>query len=192
MKQQLLKGFRKLEDIVTVINGILLIGIVILIVVQVACRKAGISLAGTEELARFSYVVYTFLAWPIACLYGSNIAITMFLDKWSGRVRVVVLVVFQIIMTAFSVVAAYSAFLQMQNQVGVLAPSNDWFHMEWLYAVVFVCLVLCALFNIVRAIFLITGDMVYVTQDQINEQILEEGKSALEEMEKWDKKEGEE
>ena len=69
MKQQLLKGFRKLEDIVTVINGILLIGIVILIVVQVACRKAGISLAGTEELARFSYVVYTFLAWPIACLY---------------------------------------------------------------------------------------------------------------------------
>ncbi|SFP61861.1 TRAP-type C4-dicarboxylate transport system, small permease component [Oscillibacter sp. PC13] len=183
MRQHLKSGFRKLERAVTIVNGALLVGITLLIIIQVVARKAGISLAGTEELARFSYVIYTFLAWPIACLYGSNISITMLLDKWKKKVRLMLLVLFQLIMAGFSMVAAYSAFLQMKNQMGVLAPSNDWFHMNWLYAVVFICLLLCALFSLVRAIFLVTGDMVYVTQDEQNEKILEEGKKQFEELE---------
>ena len=113
MKQKLLNGFQRLEKAVMVINGILLILIVALIVVQVVARKAGISLAGTEELARFSYVVYTFLAWPIACLYGSNISITMVLDKWPKKIRLWILVVFQMIMAGFCALASYSAYLQM-------------------------------------------------------------------------------
>lgn len=191
MKQKLLNGFQRLEKAVMVINGILLILIVALIVVQVVARKAGISLAGTEELARFSYVVYTFLAWPIACLYGSNISITMVLDKWPKKIRLWILVVFQMIMAGFCALASYSAYLQMQNQVGVLAPSNDWFHMEWLYAVVFICLILCTLFNLIRGVFLATGDMVHVTQDELNEQILAEGKMAFEEELSLCEKEGE-
>jgi len=180
MKQSLLKSFDKLEKAVTLINGILLIGIVLLISVQVVARKLGVSLAGTEELARFSYVVYTFLAWPLACLYGTNISITMFLDRLNKKLRLVVLIIFQVLMAAFSGLAAYSAFMQMKNQWGVLAPSNDWFQMQWLYAVVFVCLILCTLFNIVRGIFLATGDMVHETQDEINERILAEDKLTFE------------
>lgn len=180
MKQSLLKSFEKLEKAVTLINGVLLIGIVLLIVIQVVARKLGVSLAGTEELARFSYVVYTFLAWPLACLYGTNISITMFLDKLNKKLRLIVLIAFQGLMAAFSGLAAYSAYLQMQNQWGVLAPSNDWFQMQWLYAVVFACLILCALFNIVRGIFLATGDMIHETQDEINEKILAEDKAAFE------------
>jgi len=181
MKQAMLKGFEKLEKAVMVINGILLVGIVALIVIQVVARKSGISLAGTEELARFSYVIYTFLAWPLACLYGSNISITMFLDKLPSKVRLVVLIIFQVIMAFFTGLASYSAYIQMKNQWGVLAPSNDWFQMQWLYAVVLVCLIVCTLFNLVRAVFLATGDMVHMTQDEINEQILAEGKAAFEE-----------
>jgi len=177
----MLKGFEKLEKAVMVINGILLVGIVALIVIQVVARKSGISLAGTEELARFSYVIYTFLAWPLACLYGSNISITMFLDKLPSKVRLVVLIIFQVIMAFFTGLASYSAYIQMRNQWGVLAPSNDWFQMQWLYAVVLVCLIVCTLFNLVRAVFLATGDMVHVTQDELNEQILAEGKAAFEE-----------
>jgi len=181
MKQAMLKGFEKLEKAVMVINGILLVGIVALIVIQVVARKSGISLAGTEELARFSYVIYTFLAWPLACLYGSNISITMFLDKLPSKARLVVLIIFQVIMAFFTGLASYSAYIQMKNQWGVLAPSNDWFQMQWLYAVVLVCLIVCTLFNLVRAVFLATGDMVHVTQDELNEQILAEGKAAFEE-----------
>jgi len=177
----MLKGFEKLEKAVMVINGILLVGIVALIVIQVVARKSGISLAGTEELARFSYVIYTFLAWPLACLYGSNISITMFLDKLPSKARLVVLIIFQVIMAFFTGLASYSAYIQMKNQWGVLAPSNDWFQMQWLYAVVLVCLIVCTLFNLVRAVFLATGDMVHVTQDELNEQILAEGKAAFEE-----------
>lgn len=183
MKEKLFTGFRKLEKLVTVINGALLILITLLILVQVVVRKLGISLAGTEEMARFSYVIYTFLAWPIACLYGSNISITMLLDKLPQKVRLGVLVFFQVAMAVFSGIAAKSAFLQMKNQRGVLAPSNDWFHMDWLYLIVFVCLILCVIFNLFRAVFLITGDMECKTQDEINEELIENSKKIMEEME---------
>lgn len=181
MKETLMRAFRRLEQAVSVINGVLLVGITLIIIVQIVARKAGISIAGTEELARFSYVIYTFLAWPIACLYGTNISITMVLDKWSKPVRRWILIIFQIVMAAFSGLAAYSTYLQYINQRGVLAPSNDWFHMDWLYTVVFVCMILCTLFCLVRGIFLFTGDMTYETQDEHNERILEEGKKAFEE-----------
>ena len=183
MKEKLFAGFRKLEKLVTIINGVLLIFITLIILVQVVVRKLGISLAGTEELARFSYVIYTFLAWPIACLYGSNISITLLLDKLPKKFRLWVLVFFQVAMAFFSGIAAKSAWLQMKNQKGVLAPSNDWFHMEWLYIVVFVCLVLCVLFNLFRAVFLVTGDMECKTQDEINEELIENSKKLMEEME---------
>ena len=183
MKEKLFAGFRKLEKLVTVINGALLIFITFIIVVQVVARKLSISLAGTEELARFSYVIYTFLAWPIACLYGTNISITMVLDKWPKKVRLWILVFYQILMAGFSGIVARSAFLQMKNQRGVLAPSNDWFHMDWLYTIVFVCMILCGIFNLFRAIFLITGDMDIKTQDEINEELIEENKKKYEELE---------
>ena len=183
MKEKLFSGFRKLERLVTIINGALLIFITVVIVIQVIARKLGVSLAGTEEMARFSYVIYTFLAWPIACLYGSNISITMVLDRWSKKVRLWVLVFYQLLMAFFSGIVARSAFLQMKNQKGVLAPSNDWFHMDWLYLVVFICMILCALFSIFRGIFLVTGDMDCKTLDEKNEELIEEGKKQFEEME---------
>lgn len=182
MKRKIMKGFRQLEKVVTIINGVLLGGIVILIVVQVVARKAGISLAGTEEMAQFSYVVYTFLAWPIACLYGTNLSITMILDKLPSKFRLYLLVVFQAVMAGFSIVASYSAFLQIKNQAGVLAPSNSWFHMEWLYTVVFICLLLCAIFSVFRGVFLLTGDMVYVTQEERDEELLGEEENFLNEI----------
>ena len=119
MKETLMRAFRRLEQAVSVINGVLLVGITLIIIVQIVARKAGISIAGTEELARFSYVIYTFLAWPIACLYGTNISITMVLDKWSKPVRRWILIIFQIVMAAFSGLAAYSTYLQYINQRGV-------------------------------------------------------------------------
>lgn len=183
MKEKLFSGFRALEKIVTVINGALLIFITLIIVVQVVARKMSISLAGTEELARFSYVVYTFLAWPIACLYGSNISITLVLDKWPKKIRLWVLVLYQFLMTFFSGIVARSAYLQMKNQRGVLAPSNDWFHMDWLYTVVFICMILCGFFSLFRAVFLITGDMDIKTQDEKNEEMIEENRQKMLELE---------
>ena len=183
MKEKVFSGFRTLEKIVTVINGALLIFITFVIVVQVVARKLSISLAGTEELARFSYVIYTFLAWPIACLYGSNISITLILDKWPTQIRKWVLVFYQVLMAVFSGIVARSAFLQMKNQRGVLAPSNVWFHMDWLYTVVFVCMILCGIFSLFRAVFIITGDMDIKTQDEKNEEMIEENRKKMEELE---------
>lgn len=178
MKAKLMRGFKHFETGVTVVNGVLLLVILALILVQVVARKAGISLAGTEELARFSYVVYTFLAWPIANLYGTNIAITMLLDKFNAKIRLALLVLYQLLMAGFAGVASYSAWMQIQVQTGVKAPSNSWFEMQWLYAVVFACLLLCVIFNLLRGVFLLTGDMVYVTQEEQNERLLEADREA--------------
>ena len=49
MRQHLMSGFRKLERAVTIVNGALLVGITLLIIIQVVARKAGISLAGYIE-----------------------------------------------------------------------------------------------------------------------------------------------
>ena len=173
MKARLMRGFARFETGVTVVNGALLLVILLLILVQVCARKLGVSLSGTEELARFSYVVYTFLAWPIANLYGTNIAITMLLDKFTAGIRLV-------LMAGFTGAAAYSAWLQVGVQTGVKAPSNSWFEMQWLYAVVLVSLALCVVFNLIRGVFLLTGDMVYVTQEEQNEKLLEADREAAE------------
>ena len=180
MKARLMRGFARFETGVTVVNGALLLVILLLILVQVCARKLGVSLSGTEELARFSYVVYTFLAWPIANLYGTNIAITMLLDKFTAKIRLALLVVYQVLMAGFTGAAAYSAWLQVGVQTGVKAPSNSWFEMQWLYAVVLVSLALCVVFNLVRGVFLLTGDMVYVTQEEQNEKLLEADREAAE------------
>ena len=106
MKARLMRGFARFETGVTVVNCALLLVILLLILVQVCARKLGVSLSGTEELARFSYVVYTFLAWPIANLYGTNIAITMLLDKFTAGIRLALLVVYQVLMAGFTGAAA--------------------------------------------------------------------------------------
>jgi TRAP-type C4-dicarboxylate transport system permease small subunit len=174
MKNKLMRLFRAFERGVLFIDGALLVLITVLIVGQVAARKVGISISGTEELARFSYVIYTFLAWPIAGLYGTNISITIGLDRFPRKVRLMLLVLFQFVMAAFTVLATYSAWLQVLIQTGIRAPSNRWFMMDWLYRVVFVSLLVCVVFNLARAVFLLTGDMEYTTLDEKNLALIEE------------------
>ena len=65
-----LKTFNKIldaiEKAVMLIDSILLVFIAVIVVIQVIARQLHISMTGTEELARFAYVVFAFLAWPIA------------------------------------------------------------------------------------------------------------------------------
>ena len=44
MKETLMRAFRRLEQAVSVINGVLLVGITLIIIVQIVARKAGISI----------------------------------------------------------------------------------------------------------------------------------------------------
>ena len=104
----------------------------------------------------------------------------MLLDKFTAGIRKALLVVYQVLMAGFTGAAAYSAGLQVGVQTGVKAPSNSWFEMQWLYAVVLVSLALCVVFNLIRGVFLLTGDMVYVTQEEQNEKLLEADREAAE------------
>ena len=45
---------------------------------------------------------------------------------------------------------------------------------------VLVSLALCVVFNLIRGVFLLTGDMVYVTQEEQNEKLLEADREAAE------------
>ena len=64
-----------------VISAIVPVLIVILVMIQVIARRLRISMSGTEELSRYAYVIFAFLAWPVAALNGSDVAVTFIFDK---------------------------------------------------------------------------------------------------------------
>ena len=139
----------KFEDAVLNINAFLFVLIIGIIFLQVVARRVGISLSGTEELARYSYVIFAFLAWPIAALKGSDIAITFIFDRLPRSLRKYGLVVFHTAMAAFACIAVYSLILNTRNARGVTAVSNQWLPLSVIFSIVTFGLVVTALFNLV-------------------------------------------
>ena len=170
----------KFEEAVLWIDSFFLVVITGIVCLQVIARKVGISLTGTEELARYSYVIFAFLAWPIAALKGSDICIAFIFDRFPRVVRKYGLVVFHIAMAVFASIAAYSLVLNVINAKGVTAVSNQWLPLSYIFAVVTFGLVVTALFNLVRAYRLFTGHDVYITQIEKDEIFLKKTMAASE------------
>ncbi|MCI8465592.1 MAG: TRAP transporter small permease subunit [Lachnospiraceae bacterium] len=190
-----MKTFNKIldniEKAVITIDSILLVVIAIIVVIQVIARKLNISMTGTEELARYAYVIFAFLAWPIAALRGTDVCVTFLFDKLPTKIRTGVLAVFHIAMSVFAALCVYSMYLNIQNAAGVLAASNRWLHVSWVYVIVAVGLAATVVFNLVRCFFLLTGQAVYVSQDEKDTAEIEAAKQAFEEEQKKLKEKGE-
>ena len=166
----ILKKFNRflnaIENAVTTLDSMLLALIAGIIVVQVIARKIDISMPGTEELARYSYVIFAFLAWPIAALRGTDIQITFLFDRLPNNARKNLLMFFHFIMSIFAIICVYSITKNIQNAYGVIAPSNRWLHLNYIYYTVEVGLITTVIFNWIRIFFLATGQAVYISQDE--------------------------
>ncbi len=190
-----MKTFNKIldgiEKAVVTIDSILLVFITAVIVFQVIARKLNISMTGTEELARYAYVIFAFLAWPIAALRGTDVCVTFLFDKLPGKIRHAVLAVFHIAMSVFAGICVYSMIKNIENAKGIIAASNRWLHISWVYIIVAVGLVATVIFNIIRCVFLLTGQAVYVSQDEKDALELEAAKEEFEKQQKELEEKGE-
>lgn len=164
------KGLNKvlntIEKIVITIDTILLLAITLIIVFQVIVRYLGISMIGTEEMSRYSYVWFAFLAWPIAGLRGTDISITFLFDRLPSGVRQIILGVYHCLMAVFATICFRSALANVENSIGICAANNQWFYMDWLYRGVAIGLFMTIIFNLIRAVRLWMRVDIYHSQEE--------------------------
>ncbi|MGE4484480.1 MAG: TRAP transporter small permease [Oscillospiraceae bacterium] len=178
--RKLNKILNAIENGVTTLDSILLVMITIIVVIQVFARKMDVSMPGTEELARYSYVIFAFLAWPIAALRGTDISITFVFDKLPKKVRKYLLIFFHFVMSIFAAICVFSMTKNIQNAYGVIAPSNRWLQLNHIYYIVTVGLITTAIFNWIRIFFLATGQAVYISQEEKDIMEIEAAKAEFE------------
>ncbi|MDD3347897.1 TRAP transporter small permease [Oscillibacter sp.] len=179
--------FDRVETVVTNICALFLSLIIFVIVYQVIARKLDIATSGTEELARYCYVLFVFLLWPIAARRGQDLRITVVFDLFSSRIREIIMGVFQIFMAGFSAVCVYSIFLNVRNAAsnGQVLPSNTWIPMAAVYLIIMAALVLTLIANLLRAALLFMGEEHVRTQQEENEaEMIAESAKVAEELKK--------
>ncbi len=160
-----------MENIMISLCAVLLCGIIVIIMYQIFARTLNISTSGTEELARYCYVLFVFLLWPIAANRGQDLRITVCFDLLGRRVRTILMGIFNLFMAGFSVMFCYSIYLNIQNSIKnqTVLPSNVWLQLSVIQIIVMAGLVLTLVANVVRAIRLFAGEATVYTQKEENE-----------------------
>ena len=169
--EKIKKAADRIENVIIDLCVILLLGIIVIIVYQVIARAANVSTSGTEEMARYLYVLFVFLLWPVAAKRGQDLRITVLYDLLGQRVRSVVMGIFNLFMAVIGSMICYSIFLNIQLSVRnkTVLPSNTWMQLAVIQGIVGVGLVLTLLANLIRAFLLFTGEITILTQQEENE-----------------------
>ena len=159
------------ENIIIDLCVVFLLGIIVIIVYQVVARSMNISTSGTEEAARYLYVLFVFLLWPVAAKRGQDLRITVVYDLLGPRVRSIVMGIFNLLMAGIGGLLVYSIVLNIQNSIKnkTVLPSNPWMQLSIIQIIVAFGLILTMLANIMRAFQLFTGEITVHTQQEDNE-----------------------
>ena len=173
--------FDKIENVIINLCAALLVGIIAIIAYQVVARALDISTSGTEELARYCYVMFVFLLWPVAAKRGQDLRITILSDLLPQRPRTLLMAVFNVLMSAFGGLFCYSIIMNIQQSMknDMVLPSNTWLPLAAIQIVVLIGLVLTMIANLMRAVQLFTGEIVIYTQTEENEKIMAEESAKL-------------
>ena len=165
------KAIDFVENIIIDLCVIFLLGIIVIIVYQVIARAMDISTSGTEEMARYLYVLFVFLLWPVAAKRGQDLRITVLYDLLSARVRSIVMGIFNIAMAVEGGLILYSMILKVQLSIKnkTVLPSHPWMHLSIIQIIVGFGLALTILANIMRAIQLFAGEITIRTQQEDND-----------------------
>ena len=173
VRQAIDRTLLAIEKVILAVDITILCFLAVIVVVQVVARYLMVAMTGTEELARFSYIWFVFLAWPIAALHGSDVRVTSVFDRFSASVRKVLLGIFHVIMALFDGVILKSAIINVGTHAVTRAAANEWIMMSWIYMVIAAAVALTGVFNLVRAVRLWTGIDIYQTQEELDRQMIE-------------------
>ena len=171
MKSKFAKALETIEDTLINLCVVFLIIIIFIILFQIVTRRLGIATSGTEELARYCYVLFVFILWPVAARRGQDLRITVLFDLLSSKVRNGIMGIFHVFMAGYSSICIYSIYLNVSNAMNqnLRAPTNRWFQLSWFYIIICGTFVLGVSANLIRAYFLLAGRESVPTQEEQNE-----------------------
>ena len=163
--------FSKVEDVLVNASVIMLVVIALVIVIQVVARSMGISMSGTEELARIAYVCFVFMLWPVSARRGNDLRITIVYDLIPQRAREIIMGCFNIVMAVFNIVCVYSLKenIRIDKQSHLPLPSNPWLQWSVVHTILLVCMVVAVIATLIRAFMLFAGEEHIITQTEENE-----------------------
>lgn len=131
--------------VIEFLAAVLMASIAVMILIQVVSRALRIGLQWPDEMSRFAYVALVFLGNVAAVSRKKNITITLVLDMLPGPARKVFDVVIDALTVLFGAFAIKGTFLLIGSAAGVHTNSLVWFQLNYLYALILVCLFLmCA------------------------------------------------
>lgn len=111
----LLARLQKLENFVIILTFIVM---VLACFAQVVNRNAvGAGISWFDELARYNMIFMALLATEIGLRDGSQIAITMLVDRFGGKYRLALDIFARLVIVAFSLVVAYSSLFLLKKQI---------------------------------------------------------------------------
>lgn len=128
--------------VIEFLAAILMASIAVMILIQVVSRALRIGLQWPDEMSRFAYVALVFLGNIVAVSRKKNITITLILDMLPGPVRKIFDVIIDGLTCLFGAFAIKGTFLLIGSAAGVHTNSLVWFQLNYLYALILVCLFL--------------------------------------------------
>ncbi len=175
MQGKLRSVLEKIENGLINVCVLFLIIIIAIIMFQIITRRLGVATSGTEELARYCYVLFVFILWPVAAVRGQDLRITVLFDILSGRTRRIIMGIFHMVMAVYGSMFCYSMYVNMGNAFkgNLRASTNRWIQMGWLYAVIVLAFLLLLAANLVRAYLLFSGQETVLTQEEQNSMEME-------------------
>lgn len=131
----------KLLKTIEFLAALLLASIAVMILIQVISRALRIGLQWPDEMSRFAYVALVFLGNIVAVSRKKNITITVILDYLPNVIRKIFDVLIDILTLIFGGFAIKGSLMLMTSATGVHANSLVWFQLNYLYGLVFLCLI---------------------------------------------------
>lgn len=175
MREKIERTIEKIENRLIDLCVFFLIVIIAIIVLQILTRRLGVATSGTEEMARYCYVLFVFILWPIASRRGQDLRITVLFDFLTEKGRKIAMGLFHIVMAGYSCMFLYSMYINMSNAFrGDLRGSTvQWLQMWWIYAVILCTFFLLLAANLLRAYSLMFGPETVPTQEEQNRREME-------------------
>lgn len=170
MREKFRRGLDKIENSLINLCAIFLFIIIAIIIFQIVTRRLGVATSGTEELARYCYVLFVFILWPIAARRGQDLRITVLFDILPERIRKKIMGCFHLFMAVYSSMFLYSMYINMTNAFkgNLRGATNRWIQMGWIYAIIVLTFLLLLAANLIRAYALFSGQETVLTQEEQN------------------------
>ena len=137
------RGVGTFDRALVVVSTSIFILVLGLLVVQIVSRQLSQTQSWTEELARYLFILSSFLGSAIALRTGEHIRIASFVDRLPSRVRLFLDVIADTLMIVFLVITAYGAWRMGLRMLHVpVGFSSTFVSIGYIYLALFGCLII--------------------------------------------------